>query len=361
MPRNLGSFWTTYEFQDGALSGFKIGGGVHYHGAQLPFLTGLAGSPPLLGTPVGAWATIDLMAAYRFRVADTDMHAQLNIYNLLDKTYYLDKIYNPYNVGIGTGSASYGQQFAVRGSLVAELPGRSTPLLPAPAPHKGPGDWSGFYLGGHLGYLWGDNNSGYNYVIPDGSFGNVNYYDDAQSVMAGLHFGYNAQFGQWVLGLEGSADALNLKKNNPNVFPDFYAIIPILNIDYLGNSIYSTLRSNAQGAIRGRLGYDWDHLLLYATGGVAISDFTLQNNMGARTLDLLTFAPSPAYASTADRFLTRIGWTLGGGLEYAVGSNWSVRTEYRYSNFGSVSEAATNVSGPGIFFAGGRHLAQNQI
>lgn len=364
VPRNLGNFWTTYEFQDGELSGLKIGGGVHYHGSQIPF--GLT-SQPFWGTLVGAWATIDLMAAYRFKVGDTNMTAQLNIYNLLDKTYYVDKIYYPYNVGIGSGSASYGQQFTVRGSLSAELSSRSAPWIHAPAPHTTPSDWTGLYLGEQIGYLWGDNNGGYNFVTPDGSFANTNFYDAAQSVIVGLHGGYNKQFGSWVAGLEGSVDGLNLKKNNPSVFPDYLSTLGLNFYGIVtgsGGSIYSTLRSDIQGSIRGRLGFDWDHLLIYGTGGVAISDFALQANMGSLIVNPATFPPPvsiPSYAAAPERTLTRVGWTLGGGLEYAIDKNWSVRTEYRYSDFGSVSEAANLVSSPGVFFAGERHFNQNQI
>ncbi len=357
IPRNLGNFWTTYEFADGPLSGFKIGGGVHYHGSQEPN----NGNMSWLGPLVGAYATIDLLAAYRFKVGDTDMRAQLNVYNLLDKTYYVDKIFNPLNVGLSTGSASYGQQLNVRGTLTAELSSKSAPWIHAPSAPVGPYSWTGFYLGGQIGYLWGDNHGAYNFATPDGSAGTVSFYDDAQSVIFGLHGGYNRQFDHWVIGLEGSVDGVNLNKNNPTGFPDYANPAASWEGGILspfggqGGSIYTTVQSNIQGAIRGRVGFDWNRLLIYGAGGVAFGNFTLQSNMA------LDDNLGPAYASMPDRFLTRVGWTLGGGLEYAVTNNWSVRTEYRYTDFGTVNEAPTAVSGPGIAFAGGRHLDQNQI
>ncbi len=74
-----------------------------------------------------------------------------------------------------------------------------------------------------------------------------------------------------------------------------------------------------QASIRGRVGYAWDRVLIYATGGVAFAELNahLQTILG--------------YDSVSN---TRTGWTIGGGIEYAISNNWSVRAEYRYAQFG---------------------------
>jgi outer membrane immunogenic protein len=65
-----------------------------------------------------------------------------------------------------------------------------------------------------------------------------------------------------------------------------------------------------------------------------------------------------AFASTRDSFsngtgvdsgsTTHLGWTVGGGVEYAVTNNWSVRAEYRYSDYGNTDFSLVNTSG-GVF------------
>jgi outer membrane immunogenic protein len=104
--------------------------------------------------------------------------------------------------------------------------------------------------------------------------------------------------------------------------------------------------SDIQGSIRGRLGIAWDRALLYATGGAAFGGFN-------------SFFSSPNGTDTFSS--TRVGWTVGGGLEYAVTNNWSVYAEYRYSDFGSSNVAP----GPSFNNVGGlfvrRSYTQNQV
>ena len=125
VPRNLGNVWTTYEFQDETFRGLKIGGGVTYHGSQP-----LSAQPSGVGVPqypmLAPYATVNLMAAYDFKIAETKMNAQVNVTNLLDHTYYTDAATN---VPVGTpgltlGKRVYGAPFSVIGSLSAQLPGR---------------------------------------------------------------------------------------------------------------------------------------------------------------------------------------------------------------------------------------------
>ncbi len=69
------------------------------------------------------------------------------------------------------------------------------------------------------------------------------------------------------------------------------------------------------------MGIAWDRFLIYATGGGAYTDF---NNPAQNP-------PGTFYAG--DDF-GRFGWTAGAGLDYAVDSNWSIRAQYRFTDYG---------------------------
>jgi outer membrane immunogenic protein len=91
--------------------------------------------------------------------------------------------------------------------------------------------------------------------------------------------------------------------------------------------------------------------LIYATGGGVFTGIT--NSYSA-------FPPNPGFLLQDSFLKTRAGWTVGGGTEYAVTNNWSVRAEYRYADFGHV----TNF--PFAAFTNGRlsvnhHLTENQV
>ena len=85
------------------------------------------------------------------------------------------------------------------------------------------------------------------------------------------------------------------------------------------------------GSVRGRLGYAFDNWLLFGTGGWAFTNIRHTNDFGA-----------------GDSFdNNRSGWTVGGGIEYALTPNWTTRLDYRYFDFGSYSRSApTNASCP---------------
>jgi outer membrane immunogenic protein len=204
-----------------------------------------------------------------------------------------------------TGSAAF----------AADLPSRAPPpvyLPPVPI-----FTWTGIYLGGQVGYAWG-NNSGGTFVAGDG-LGDIftaNFSGSPQGVIGGAHVGYNYQINQWVLGIEGSVDGTSLSKTVVATGTDLFGATAL---------VTAHSNSNIQGSIRGRLGVAWDRALLYATGGVAFAGF---NSSITDTSGFLTGIPG----TSASFSNTRVGWTVGGGIEYAITNNWSVRGEYRYSN-----------------------------
>jgi outer membrane immunogenic protein len=158
--------------------------------------------------------------------------------------------------------------------------------------------WRGFYAGLNGGYAWGSGDSTFvdNGVVaghldaidPDGWFG-------------GGQIGYNAQFGSFVLGVEGDIQGTGIDgSSNDNIGVNAFRTSSDLNW-------FSTLRARA--------GFAADRVLIYATGGVAWADvdFTLDDGV--------------ARYSGGD---TLTGYTVGGGVEWALANNWTVKGEYLY-------------------------------
>ncbi|HXW70658.1 MAG TPA: outer membrane protein [Methylocella sp.] len=219
-------------------------------------------------------------------------------------------------------------------------PAPAANLPPPPPPPPVFAGWTGFYAGAQVGYAWGDNVGTAVYATPGGLFGSYSLGDAAQGVIGGAHIGYNYEIDQWVLGLEGAVDPTTLSRS-----------VLVLPVD--GSTITGNLRSDIQGSIRARAGFAFDRLLIYATGGVAFANF--RSDLQLYGSDVL----GPFYAN-GSRSSSRAGWTVGGGVEYAINNNWSVVGEYRYSDFGQI----TDLTFPGVvgtFETANRHLAQNQV
>ncbi len=253
---------------------------------------------------------------------------------------------------------------ALAGSaFAADLPSRAPPpVYVPPAPVF---TWTGVYVGGQIGYAWGHSDA----TVSDGgvasgftpipipmtsgitpfsssgpppfdpftpySYSDFNRFNNnANGVIGGAHVGYNYQINQFVLGLEGDVDGSSLSKTvNFAPFSNYYQ-------DYIPTTVHSNL--GVQGSIRGRLGYAFDRVLVYATGGVAFGGFS--TSISTVYTNALFY---PAFFRRDSFSNTRVGWTVGGGLEYAVTNNWSIRAEYRYTDFGPSNNVLVN-SFPGF-------------
>ncbi|HEV2571834.1 outer membrane protein [Methylocella sp. CPCC 101449] len=173
----------------------------------------------------------------------------------------------------------------------ADLPRRAAP--PAPIYVAPIFTWTGFYVGAQIGGGWGRS-----------EIGAISY--NANGVVGGLHAGYNMQFGSIVAGVEGDIEATSLKGST--AFP----------------GVLLKTRAPWQGSVRARVGVAFDRALIYATGGVAIAQ--LKHDI---------IIPPFAFGTST----TRAGWTVGAGVEYAINNNWSVRAEYRYTDYGRYNTA----------------------
>ena len=153
----------------------------------------------------------------------------------------------------------------------------------------------------------------------------------ASGLTGGFQAGYNYQFGAAVAGVEldweyfkrtsslGPSAGLTSDITGPGR-PFFQA--PLL----VSNEVASTWLAT----IRGRLGFAWDRLLLYGTGGVAFTDVRYTQTV---TTSLLITGATVVNVVTE----TKSGVTVGGGAEYALWNNLTLRAEYLYAQFTGVS------------------------
>ena len=172
---------------------------------------------------------------------------------------------------------------------------RALPPPRAQAPLYAPArvyDWSGFYVGINGGGGWGE--STYDFAGAGAGSTDVS----VSGVLAGGTIGANYQMGSTVLGIEGDLDWSNIRGS---------AACPAGTCE---------TRNRWLSTVRGRLGYAFDRFLPYVTGGAAFGDVR---------------ATAPGVGSASD---TRVGWTVGGGLEYALANNWSAKLEYLYVDLG---------------------------
>lgn len=202
-------------------------------------------------------------------------------------------------------------------SFAADLPSRRAP--PVYVPPVPVFTWTGIYVGGQVGYEFGRSSFLYGGILPgvygaayrpDGVVGgaHVGYNWSSQSLFGGIP-GLGNLFGAGgVVGIEGDVNGSNYNRT--------VGVIP---------GVALGTRTNIDGSIRGRLGFAVDRALFYATGGAAFADLRnsyLNTGLGVNT----------------NIGHTRVGYTVGGGIEYAVTNNWSVRAEYRYTDYGSYTD-----------------------
>lgn len=206
--------------------------------------------------------------------------------------------------------------------------------------------WTGLYVGGQIGYGWSTgsfNISGFGPGIP----ASINAAADTNpaGVSGGGHAGYQYQFNQLVLGVEGSIDGTSQSAAGATAFP----------FAFKGTTVAVHSAADAEGTIRGKMGIALDRVLIYGTGGVAFGGWSASLSAAAPNL----LPPLFASASTT---AARPGWTAGGGLEYAITNDWWLFAEYRFADFGSLDNHVLAVSVPtGGFLSEERRLQQNQV
>jgi outer membrane immunogenic protein len=221
----------------------------------------------------------------------------------------------------------------------ADMPMKAAPMVAPVAAYN----WTGFYIGGNIGYSWGNasgvvNVTGLPASLPTSYSGSAN----PDGIIGGGQIGYNWQANNWVFGLEadfqGSAEkATGSATSDPFTFSSPFAQLQIPGTLNQSGGEASILWF---GTVRGRIGMlVTPTILLYGTGGLAYGRIsgsdTVTINLGA--------PPTTVFSSAYGNSATNLGWTLGAGVEGAFPntSNWTWKLEYLYIDLGSVGSSGS--------------------
>jgi len=211
----------------------------------------------------------------------------------------------------------------------ADLPRKAPAYTPPPPPQVY--NWTGFYIGGNAGGHWGTDKIttttnpvalGAAVAAELDSRSPVSLHPDG--FIGGIQLGYNWQVNNWFIGIEGDANWLGGTASRTLGFAGAALVNP-------GDIMTNSSEAKFLATIRPRVGITFDRILLYATGGVAFG--TVKTNDTFCGFGCPPGDPSVVQAVSATT--TRTGWTVGGGLEYGITNNWSVKAEYLYVDLGS--------------------------
>jgi outer membrane immunogenic protein len=209
-------------------------------------------------------------------------------------------------------------------ALAADLPARTysrAPAIAAPIAY----DWSGFYLGGQVGYA----GSSGSYTLSQPA-GNEAFSFSPSSFIGGGHAGLQGQLGSGVYGIESTYSVLDQNQT------DIAVLLP-------GRLRLFSTKDIA--TVVGKAGYAAGPWLFYVKGGFA----------GAK---IDTFAINPATGVFGGANAWQSGYTLGGGVDYMFAQNWIAGVDFNYYHFGfnrpviATDGTPTNFTGKNDVYAG---------
>jgi outer membrane immunogenic protein len=231
------------------------------------------------------------------------------------------------------------------------------PILSPSAPVYSPVfSWTGFYIGGNAGWKEGL----FNETVSTPAFASPyqpqglkadSYYlgsTTANSFVGGVQLGYRFQTpSNWVFGVEGDFDGQNLRATTVQGGPGTATITLTgqgSRSGYFGTLLTGDSYSEQaqwQSSIRGTIGYAWNRFLVYATGGAAFTELTVNGNFPAFVnLDRVSY---PGSTGSDSKLL--FGGTVGGGVSYALSNNWEVGAEYRYTSYQGQTFSPGSIAG----------------
>jgi outer membrane immunogenic protein len=252
-------------------------------------------------------------------------------------------------------------------AFAADMAVKTPPPPPAPIYN-----WGGFYVGANIGGGWADQHAivspndpiasdfGPRVAADGGNFNSTPSFNTS-GVLGGLQLGYNWQFKRdWLIGWETDFDWANVRGSSLTTTGGGFS-----NAESFGEQLKSF------GTVRGRLGYlPSENLLTFVTGGLAYGRVERTANINTLGPAAVGLSQGPGFSwncivgstcFTGSSTNTALGWTIGGGLEYALRSNLTIKAEYLYVSLPSqsVTMMATAVLNPGLdtpstFNVGGR-------
>jgi outer membrane immunogenic protein len=193
--------------------------------------------------------------------------------------------------------------------MAADLPSKKPP---PPALLSVPSTWTGFYAGLNAGYGFGGSDRVG--IRHNGALlGNIGT-SEQSGFVGGVQAGYSYQFSNNVVaGIETDFQGATLTDSRHGV------------IDRLNAS--AKPKTPWYGTVRPRLGYAFGNTLIFGTGGLAYGEENYNLDWGRLSLN-------------NDK--TRIGWTVGGGIEQALTEHWTMKLEYDFVYLGSYQVSAYN-------------------
>jgi outer membrane immunogenic protein len=262
-------------------------------------------------------------------------------------------------------------------AFAADMAVKAPPPPPAPVY-----SWTGFYAGLNVGASFGSASTDVNYVAPALPFGttgcgpagntlclNGSHTVDMNGAIGGVQAGYNWQNGNYLLGVEA-----DFQGGGQSGTQDFAISFSNLAGGVVGGAQGTAAVSLKErmpwfGTVRGRVGYVANQWLVYATGGLAYARIEVDSSASANAVSfplpplafgtptcnaaVLTIGTCPVWGSGGSG-VTRIGWTVGGGTELALGGNWTARFEYLFVDLGSFDTTFTGLGGCfGVLVVGG--------
>jgi len=226
-----------------------------------------------------------------------------------------------------------GATFIMTAAFAADLP---TKALTRPEPAVVPA-WAGFYAGLHAGYGWGSGATDLIGVdpilfVPAQTTGVVptSLTPRVDGFVGGGQIGYNWQFVRALVGLEADIASSGMKGNesfSSNIIP------------YPPMTVTQTNKVTWLGTLRTRLGWlPAPSVLIYASGGLAYGGVKASTSMNVDNLPPPLNCPTGnVFCATGSLSGTRVGWTVGGGVEAFIASHWSMRMDYLYFDLGQES------------------------
>ena len=201
------------------------------------------------------------------------------------------------------------------------------PYTKAPVPVAAVYNWGGFYIGGHVGGAWTNQewvNTANNTAFGDLSPGE-GFRQRSTGIFGGGHIGYNWQASNFVFGLEGTISGLD---NGGEVLNRVFGA---------GLDDRFSWRTDWMATITGRAGLAFNNNLLYVKGGYA----GVNNRLSVSDI-----VPAVGSGSATQ---WHNGWTVGAGWEYGFTPNWIVGLEYNYAQFETKNYQLSGLAAPATY------------
>ena len=206
-------------------------------------------------------------------------------------------------------------------------------------------NWTGFYIGGQVGYkftntdlnldLYGNWDTTGNDVDKAAILDQAPNEWESDGFEAGGMIGYNAQVSNFVVGLEVAGNYLWVDDSSTKNFIVSHPLSTDSDI-----TLTTSFDTRYLVTVAPRIGYAFGRFLPYITGGLALGEVDFSQGIVYNNL---------SYTQAGSTSEMETGWMAGGGLQYAFNDHWSVRAQYQYVDLGEHHFRTEGDTFPGFF------------